>query len=284
MSNTAGTLYVVATPIGNLEDISARALRVLAEVDLIAAEDTRHSGKLLGHYGIGTSVISLHEHNEPAKVPGLVQRMEAGMSLALISDAGTPLVSDPGYRLVGAARDAGLAVVPVPGPSSITAALSVAGLPTDRFCFEGFLPPKASARQRRLDALSAESRSLVFLESSHRIQGALNDLVAVFGPERPAALARELTKLYETVRRAPLGELRDWLSAEPEQRKGEFVLMVQGAPASELQADEEEARRVMALLLPLLPVKKAAQAAAGITGLAKNRLYELGLALQRDAE
>ncbi|KAB7623847.1 16S rRNA (cytidine(1402)-2'-O)-methyltransferase [Alkalilimnicola sp. S0819] len=282
MSNTAGTLYVVATPIGNLEDISARALRVLAEVDLIAAEDTRHSGRLLSHYGIDTPLSSLHEHNEPAKVPGLLRRLQAGERLALISDAGTPLVSDPGYRLVSAARDAGLAVTPVPGASSITAALSVAGLPTDRFCFEGFLPPKAAARQRRLQALVQEPRSLVFLESSHRIQGALDDLLAVFGAERPAALARELTKFYETVRRAPLGELRDWLLAEPEQRKGEFVLIVQGAPEAERQADEEEARRVMALLLPLLPVKKAAQAAAGITGLARNRLYELGLELQRE--
>lgn len=280
MSNHSGTLYIVATPIGNLEDLSPRALATLRAADLIAAEDTRHSGKLLAHFGVDTPVESLHEHNEQAKVARLVEMLRQGRRIAVISDAGTPLVSDPGYRLVVAAQAAAVEVVPIPGPSSITAALSVAGLPTDRFCFEGFLSAKPPARRRRLAELAEEPRTLVLFESSHRIQGCLADLADAFGASRPAALARELSKFYETVRRATLGELRDWVEAEPEQRKGEFVLVVQGAPAAERLPDEEEARRVLAALLKALPVKKAAQVGAEITGLAKNRLYELALELK----
>ena len=278
MSNQAGTLYIVATPIGNLEDISARALRVLGEVDLIAAEDTRHSGKLLQHFGIRTPMLSVHEHNEEAQAGAVLAALAEGRSVAQISDAGTPLVSDPGFRLVRAAHEAGFRVAPVPGPSSVIAALSVAGLPTDRFAFEGFLPAKPAARRRALEALVDEPRTLVFLESPHRVRGCVEDLLAVFGPEREATLARELTKAFETVRQGPLGELVPWLQADANQERGEFVLIVAGRREQTAAADAE-GERVLRLLLAELPLKQAAKLAAQITGASKNALYELGLSL-----
>ena len=222
-------LYVVATPIGNLQDISLRALRVLGEVDCIAAEDTRHSARLLQHYDLRTPLVALHEHNEERATPALLARIAAGESVALVSDAGTPLISDPGYRLVVAAREQGLPVFVVPGPSAVTAALSVAGLPSDRFVFEGFLPAKAAARRNRLQQLAGETRTLVLFESSHRIEAAVADLAAVFGAQRRAVLCRELTKQFETVHGDELGRLGEWLAADPNQRKGEFVVLVAGA-------------------------------------------------------
>jgi 16S rRNA (cytidine1402-2'-O)-methyltransferase len=278
VSQRPGVLYVVATPIGNLEDISARALKVLAEVNLVAAEDTRHSGTLLGHFGIRSELISLHDHNEAERAPMLVARLMAGESVALISDAGTPLISDPGFDLVRAARAAGITVTPIPGASALVAALSVSGLPTDRFVFEGFLPAKSGARRERLEALAAEIRTLVFYESVHRLQESLQDMAAVFGPERPAVLARELTKLHEGVRESSLQALAEWAGADPAAGKGEVVVMVAGA-AAEVAALDGEAERVLKLLLAELPVKQAAALTADITGLKKNLLYDRALEL-----
>ncbi|MBZ0070406.1 MAG: 16S rRNA (cytidine(1402)-2'-O)-methyltransferase [Gammaproteobacteria bacterium] len=272
-----GTLYVVATPIGNRADITRRAQEVLATVDRILAEDTRHSGALLAGLGIGTPLLSLHEHNEAAQTEAIVARLLGGEHLALVSDAGTPLISDPGFRVVRAARQAGIIVVPVPGASALIAALSVAGLPTDRFVFEGFLPAKAPARRARLQGLVAETRTLVFYESSHRIQACIDDLVEIFGPARHAVIARELTKVFEQIQGGPLGELGAWLAADPNRSRGEFVVLVQGA---EPPADTDiapEAQRVLSLLLRELPVKQAAALAAEITGARRNALYQWAL-------
>lgn len=270
--NSPGILHVVATPIGNLADLSARAQEVLCKVEAICAEDTRHSKQLLAHFGIERPLLALHEHNEDAIAQRIVARLLAGQSLALVSDAGTPLVSDPGFRLVRAARAAGVRVSPVPGPSAVIAALSVAGLPSDRFAFEGFLPAKASARRERLARLAGEPRTLVFYESSHRIAESLADLCEAFGGERPAVLARELTKLFETVLDGPLAELQARVEADADQRKGEFVVMVQGAGEDE-SAKIAEGRRVYALLNAHLPPSAAAKLAAEITGAPRKALY-----------
>jgi len=277
----AGILYVVATPIGNLQDITLRALEVLRSVAAIAAEDTRHSRKLLGHYGIAASLLSLHEHNERTVSATVLQRLQAGESLALISDAGTPLISDPGFHLISAAREAGLRVVPVPGPSALVAALSVAGLPTDRFCFEGFLPARQAARRQRLQALRDATATLVFYESSHRIVAFLEDMHELFGAGRPAVLARELTKSFETIRHGGLGELAAWVAADSNQQKGEFVVLVQGESNARPDAPDAQAQRVLALLLAELPLAQAASLAAKITGVPKKQLYEHGLALKQ---
>ncbi len=269
----AGTLYVVATPIGNLEDISARALRILAQVDLIAAEDTRGTRVLLERYGIGTPMQAVHEHNEAAVCTQLVQRMRAGASIALVSDAGTPLVSDPGFRLVAAAREAGVPVLAVPGPCAAIAALSVAGMPTDRFCFEGFLPAKAAARRTRLQALVAEPRTLVFYESAHRITECVDDLVAVLGAGRPAVLARELTKRFETTLGGTLGEIAAALAGDADQRRGEFVLVVGGNPDPQAAA-LAHGRRLYAALARELPPARAAKLAAELSGAPRRALYE----------
>jgi 16S rRNA (cytidine1402-2'-O)-methyltransferase len=269
-------LYIVATPIGHLGDIGARALQVLAAVDLIAAEDTRHSARLLRHHAIATPCVALHEHNERAQAPKLLDRLRAGESLALISDAGTPLISDPGFHLVRAAQDAGLRVSPVPGPSAAIAALSVSGLAVDRFAFEGFLPPKAAARARRLEALAREPRTLIFYEAPHRIADTLRAMAGAFGAGREACLAREISKVHETVRRRPLAELVAWVEADQEQQLGEIVVVVQGAP--ETDADEAEARRTLSILRQALPLREAAAVAAQLTGVAKNTLYAWGLA------
>lgn len=271
----AATLHVVATPIGNLGDLSPRAQQVLREVAAVCAEDTRRSGQLLAHFGIGTPLLALHEHNEQQLAERLVARLLAGESLALVSDAGTPLVSDPGYRLVRAARAAGVKVSPVPGPSALVAALSVAGLPSDRFTFEGFLPAKASARRERLAALAGEPRTLVFYESSHRIEESLADLRAAFGDDRPAVLARELTKLFETVLDGTLADLHARVAADADQRKGEFVLVVQGV-GEDADAKLAEGRRVHAILARQLPPSTAAKLAAEITGTPRKALYGAG--------
>lgn len=278
MTIEPGALYVVATPIGNLEDISARALRVLREADSIAAEDTRHTGQLLRHFGIETPLLSLHEHNERDRIEHIIARLREGRSLALVSDAGTPLISDPGFPLVRELRRQGLKIIPVPGPSSLLAALSVAGLPTDRFAFEGFLPARAAARRERLQSLAREERTLVFFEASHRIAEMLADLAAAFGGERPAVVARELTKRFEEIHAASLSQLQVWLAADPHRQKGEFVVVTQGAAATGT-ADTPENRRLLAALLVELPTSRAVAVAAKLTGLHKKPLYELALAL-----
>lgn len=273
----SGTLYVVATPIGNLEDMTPRAVRLLSEVDLIAAEDTRHSGKLLRHFAVGTKVEAIHEHNERQQVPRLVEFLKAGKSIAFITDAGTPLVSDPGFHLVRAARQAGLRVTPVPGACAAIAALSAAGLPSDRFVFEGFPPAKTGARRSLFEELRADSRTLIFYESPHRIMESLKDLEEIFGAAREAVLARELTKQFETVRSGSLREIREWVERDADQRLGEFVVLIQGAPSPEQQEMDPETERILKLLLEELPVSQAAALAAKITGLKKNRLYESAL-------
>ena len=271
-TDSTGRLWVVATPIGNLDDLSARAREVLGRVALIAAEDTRHSAPLLARYGIGTRVVALHEHNERDEAERLVARLRGGDDIALISDAGTPLVSDPGFRLVRAARAAGVTVSPVPGACAAIAALSVAGLPSDRFVFEGFLPAKAAARRERLGELAGETRTLVFYESSHRVRETLDDMAAVFGAARPAVLARELTKLFETVIDADLATLVARVAADPNQSRGEFGLLVGGRPEQE-DARLAEGRRVFALLREELPPARAAKLAAAITGAPRKALY-----------
>ncbi|GAA0912300.1 16S rRNA (cytidine(1402)-2'-O)-methyltransferase [Rothia nasimurium] len=271
-SSRPGTLYVVATPIGHRDDISARAIETLRKVAVIAAEDTRHTRPLLQHLGIDTPLVALHDHNERTAVDALVERLRQGDDVALVSDAGTPLISDPGFRLVRAVRAAGLKASPVPGPSAVVAALSVAGLPSDRFIFEGFLPAKGGARRSRLTELAGESRTLIFYESSHRIVECLEDMREVFGAAREAVMARELTKLFETVLGAPLGELVERVTADPNQQKGEFVVMVAGREAGE---DERlaEGLRVFGILKEELPPAKAAKLAAAITGAPRKALY-----------
>lgn len=280
VSIEAGVLYVVATPLGNLADLSRRAAEVLGAVDAIAAEDTRHSRILLQHYGIGARCVSLHEHNESARVPQLLERLHGGDAIALISDAGTPLISDPGYRLVRTAREAGIRVSPVPGPCALTAALSVSGLAADRFVFEGFLPARPAARRQRLRSLVQESRTLILYESSHRIAASLKDLNEVFGPARRAVIGRELTKRFETVRGDSLGKLCSWLTADKDQQKGEFVVLIEGA--APVEPPDDQAQTLLAVLLKEVSVKTAARLAAEITGQNRNRLYKLALELKED--
>ncbi|TDB29758.1 16S rRNA (cytidine(1402)-2'-O)-methyltransferase [Stenotrophomonas sp. ATCM1_4] len=275
MSTTVATLYVVATPIGNLADLSPRAQEVLRSVAAICAEDTRHTGQLLSHFGISKPLVALHDHNEEAMAQRVVARLQAGESLAVVSDAGTPLVSDPGFRLVRAARAAGIKVSPVPGACAAIAALSVAGLPSDRFVFEGFLPAKAAARRDRLQRLASETGTLVFYESSHRIAESLADMVMAFGAERPAVVARELTKLFETVLDGSLAQLLATVQADENQRKGEFVVMVQGAGDDEA-AKVAEGRRLYARLNEHLPPSTAAKLAAELSGAPRKALYGQG--------
>ena len=271
---------MVATPIGNLDDFSLRAQRILGDVDLIAVEDTRHSNKLLAHYGIRTPATAFHEHNEREKTAELVAFLVQGKHLALVSDAGTPLVSDPGYRLVRAAHEAGVRVVPVPGACAAIAALSASGLPSDRFAFEGFPPAKGMARRGWLERLVSEPRTIVFYESPHRIVESLADMAAVFGAEREAVYARELTKQFETVRHATLGELAQWVAEDPKQQLGEIVVLVHGLSAAEDRAADAEGERVLRILMRSLPVSQAATLAAEISGRKKNELYDLALRLK----
>jgi 16S rRNA (cytidine1402-2'-O)-methyltransferase len=272
LSVQPGCLWVVATPIGHRDDLSARAIETLRAVAVIAAEDTRHSRPLLVHHNIDTPLIALHDHNERDAVDAIVRRMQGGDAVALISDAGTPLISDPGFRLVRAARAAGIRCIPVPGACAAIAALSVAGLPSDRFVFEGFLPPKAAARRSRLQELAGDPRTLIFYESSHRVAESLADMRDVFGADREAVLARELTKMFETVLGKPLAELAAQVVADPDQQRGEHVILVAGR-GEEADAKLAEGRRIFTILREELPPAKAAKLAAAISGAPRKLLY-----------
>lgn len=274
----AGHLYVVATPIGNLDDFSPRAQEVLGGVAAICAEDTRNTANLLTHFGIKKPLIAVHEHNEDEVCARLVARLQAGDALALVSDAGTPLISDPGFAVVRAARNANLPVLAVPGPCAAIAALSVSGIASDRFVFEGFLPAKAGARRERLAELATETRTLIVYESSHRIAEALADIVAVLGAERPLCLARELTKLYEESRRDSAAGIAAWLAADANRTRGEFVLVIGGAVEAP-DRRQSEGERVLKLLLGELPASRAARLAAEISGARRKDLYALALQL-----
>jgi 16S rRNA (cytidine1402-2'-O)-methyltransferase len=272
-------LYVVATPIGNLKDVTYRAVEVLSHVDHIAAEDTRHSARLLKQYQIHTPCAALHEHNERQVAHSIIEKIQRGETWALISDAGTPVVSDPGYFLIKEARNLGVKVVPIPGPNAALAALSASGMPSDRFAFEGFLPAKTTARLKHLHSLAAESRTLVFYESPHRLQASLHDMVAVFGGERQAVFARELTKTYETIHQGSLAHIEDWVASDTQQLKGEMVLIVAGVEKLPISG-QAHADTVLSVLLEELPVKQAAHLASKITGVKKNELYQKALAMK----
>ena len=273
-----GALYIVATPIGNLEDLSPRAIKVLGSVDLILAEDTRHSGHLLHKQGISTSMMAHYDHNENKQVASIVKRLSKGETMALISDAGTPLISDPGYSLVIAAHEEGIRVIPVPGPSALISALSVAGLATDRFVFEGYLPARKIARQKYLQAIANEPRTLIFYEVPHRIMQSLDDLIDSFGSGRMAALVKELTKIHETVYRASLTEIKSWLEKDKSRQKGEFVLLIQGA--TEVAFDEQEASRILKILLQTVSVKEATSITTEILGGNRNELYKIAIKIK----
>jgi len=280
-----GVLYIVATPIGNLDDISARALSVMKSVQVIAAEDTRHSQKLLAHFGIDKKLIPYHDHTNEKQIDMLLQRLADGEKIALVSDAGTPLISDPGYRIVKRAREQNITVVPIPGPSAPIAALSAAGLPTDRFSFEGFPPAKSGARIKMFERLVAEQRTMVFFESTHRIEDSLEDAIRVFGAERQAVIARELTKTFETFLSGSLADIARQIREDSNQKRGEFVLMLAGA---EQEQDEsgEVTIDIDALLIKLaktLPTKQASSLASDITGLPKKDLYQRVLVLKGQA-
>ena len=280
MSFKEGSLYIVATPIGNMGDMTARAIKTLGDVDVIAVEDTRRSGQLLRNFDISTPMIAVHEHNERQICDSLLERIEKGESIALISDAGTPLLSDPGYFLVNQAREKKLSVVPIPGVSAVITALSVAGLPTDRFVFEGFLPAKSAARQQKLEKLKDDARTVIFYEAPHRIVEMLKDCQSVFGGQRKAVIARELTKTFETVHSDKLNNLISWVEADDNQKKGEFVVLLHGAAAREDTGVDAESERILLILLKDLPVKQAAVIAASISGLKKNVLYQHALGLK----
>ena len=279
-SGLNSSLYVVATPIGNLDDMVPRAVQVLQSVDVIAAEDTRHSKRLMQHFNISTPLVAYHDHTGANIIDALTKKLADGQSIALISDAGTPLISDPGYRLVDAALTAGIQVVPVPGASAAIAALSAAGLPSDRFMFEGFLNAKQQARTKQLQALKDETSTLIFYEAPHRVLACLRDMVVVFGAERQVVMARELTKTFETIKRATVAELADWVEADHNQQKGECVLLVHGA--DKIAGSDTEGYRVFDILAAELPLKQAAALAAKITGGKKNQLYQYGLDQQQD--
>ncbi|CNF47075.1 putative tetrapyrrole methylase [Yersinia enterocolitica] len=274
---SASTLYVVPTPIGNLGDITHRALEVLKGVDLIAAEDTRHTGLLLQHFAINARLFALHDHNEQQKADHVLAKLQEGQSIALVSDAGTPLINDPGYHLVRRCREAGIRVVPLPGACAAITALSAAGLASDRFCYEGFLPAKTKGRKDTLQALIEEPRTLIFYESTHRLLESLQDMVTVLGPQRYVVLARELTKTWESIHGAPVGELLAWVQEEETRRRGEMVLIVEGHKVQVDDALPAAALRTLALLQKELPLKKAAALAAEIHGVKKNALYKYAL-------
>jgi len=279
MSISEGTLYIVATPIGNRDDISARALEVLRSVDVIYAEDTRHSGRLLQHFGVASSVRSLHEHNEQQRVPMVVAALRAGGTAAIVADAGTPLISDPGYRLVAECHVQSINVSPIPGPSALVAALCVSGLPTDAFVYLGFPPAKASARQNWLKACSLESRTQIFYESRHRIVATLQALVTEFGADRWATIARELTKTHETVRRDTLAQLLVWIESDNNHQKGEFVIIVAGC--EQIETNDVELKRVLTALLEELSVKQSVSIATRLTGLPRRQVYDAALSLRQ---
>lgn len=274
-----GIIYVVATPIGNLEDITLRAIRILREVHFIAVEDTRHSQKLLKHLNIAASLVALHDFNEKQRAEKLLKKVLEGASLALISDAGTPLISDPGYTLIQAAHEQGVTISPIPGPCAAIAALCASGLPTDRFVFEGFLPVKSKARHDRLQALCEEPRTLIFYEAPHRILEVVDDLNRIFGGSRKVTLAKEITKTFETIYATDLEGLKNWLEEQPIRQKGEFVLVVKGQTESRssLKLDED---KVLAILQAELPLKQAVSLAAKILGQKKNAVYKKALLIK----
>ncbi len=274
-------LYIVATPIGNRQDMSFRAVSVLQQVDLIAAEDTRHSKQLLTYYSIKTGLISLHEHNELQRIKILLTYLERGDSIALISDAGTPLIHDPGYRLVLAVQKKGFQVIPIPGACAAITALCASGLPTDRFTFEGFLPAKSSARRGYLKTLSNEPRTMIFYESTHRIIKSLTDFVSILGGIRRATIARELTKSFETIFQDTLANLLTWIQANPNQQKGEFVIVLEGATNSDADYEKAESCRILSILLKEMPLKQAVMIATQLTGVSRSVLYQLALTLKR---
>lgn len=280
-SPNSAQLYIVATPIGNLSDISQRALHTLADVDCILAEDTRHSKRLLGHYGINTKLRSCHEHNEASLVTWVQAQLDSGQSLALISDAGTPLISDPGFVLVRALRAAGYTIVTVPGASSIIAALSIAGLPTDGFVYDGFLPAKSNARKTALADYTNQSRTVVLLESSHRIVACLKDIVEVLGDTRHIVIARELTKRFETVLSGTAQTVLERVEHDNDQQKGEFVVMLEGV--QEVSESQAQLASYLTVLLSELPVKQAAGLVAKMTGKRKNEIYDLALTIKQQA-
>jgi 16S rRNA (cytidine1402-2'-O)-methyltransferase len=277
-------LFIVATPIGNLGDLSPRAAQVLGTVDVVAAEDTRRCRQLLTHMGVSTRLVSYHDHSDKRQVDGLLRILEGGGSIALVSDAGTPLISDPGYRLVRAVLDAGFRVVAVPGPCAAVAALSIAGLPSDRFVFEGFLPARSAARCARLQELRTESRTLIFYESPRRIAAALQDLESVFGALRPCSMARELTKLHETLLAGTVASVRERVEADPEQQLGEIVLIIGGAVGSDSDATALNVNSMLEALLKRLPLKDAVACAVEISGHSRNELYRLALSLRPEAQ
>ena len=279
MTDLTGILYIVATPIGNLQDITQRALDTFAQVDLIAAEDTRHSGLLLSHYGIKKPFFALHDHNEQEKAHILVEKLKQGSNIALISDAGTPLISDPGFHLVRQCREAGIRVVPLPGACAAITALCASGIASDRFCFEGFLPAKSKARKDKLENIVEEDRTLIFYESTHRILDTLEDMQSVLGEERYIVLAREITKTWETITGNMIKNLREWLLEDPNRTKGEMVLIVEGKPKSDNNDKiSSQAVKALELIAEELPLKKAAAIVAELYGYKKNALYQFGLA------
>ena len=279
MTDLTGILYIVATPIGNLQDITQRALDTFAQVDLIAAEDTRHSGLLLSHYGIKKPFFALYDHNEQEKAHILVEKLKQGSHIALISDAGTPLISDPGFHLVRQCREAGIRVVPLPGACAAITALCASGIASDRFCFEGFLPAKSKARKDKLENIAEEDRTLIFYESTHRILDTLEDMQSVLGEERYIVLAREITKTWETITGNTIKNLREWLLEDPNRTKGEMVLIVEGKPKSDNNDEiSPQAVKALELIAEELPLKKAAAIVAELYGYKKNALYQFGLA------
>ena len=277
---TKSCLYIVATPIGNLADISQHAIDTLNKVDLIACEDTRHSKKLLMHFQIKTPLISLHEHNETERINQLIKELENGKNIALISDAGTPLINDPGFILVREVRKKGFKVMPIPGPCALIAALSASGLPTERFVFEGFLPVKTQARKNYLEKLQNESRTLIFYEAPHRLLATINDLIIIFGTEREVVIAKELTKKFETINHQSLAEMKLWLVENPDKIKGEFVLLVKGYEAVAEEELDAEVITALKALLAELPLKQAVKLAETITKKPKNSLYNAALRLK----
>lgn len=275
-------LYVVATPIGNLADISERAHQVFEAVDIIAAEDTRHTKRLLNHLGINKQLIAVHDHNESQAAAVLIDRLGQGQNVALVSDAGTPLIADPGYHVLKEVVQAGFSVVPVPGACAVITALCASALPTDRFIFDGFLPPKTGARQQYFQSIQGEERTVVVYESPHRIVASLQDLQAVLGDEKEIVVARELTKTFETFLRGSISDVLSQVEADSNQQKGEFVLIIRGAPQAKKQDVSPEAIELLKVLADELPLKQAAALTAKATGFKKNKLYQIGLDLQAD--
>ena len=281
MATQPGTLYIVATPIGNLEDLGRRAQRILSEVDLILAEDTRHSRKLLSSFNIRTALQAFHENNEERMTAQVISRLAGGCDIALVADAGTPLISDPGFKLVRQAHEENIPVCPVPGPAALTAALSAAGIAPGRFLFEGFAPARAEARRRHLQTLADAGRTMVFYEAPHRIKAFLADASSIFGADRKATVARELTKKFETIRHGTLGELIEWMNGDPDQCRGEFVVIVAGAGAEAGKTGRSELTATLKVLLKSLTLKQSVQIAAELTGGSRNEIYDLAVSLQQ---